>query len=151
MAAQFPTELTVLNKFAFFWPIWCVTSSASALSTCPHLTLTFLPSRACRHDDHLRLVHRTSPSHFSFHKPSPLAPTRDTPYTYHLWDSVAYDRYLRYYDPERVQWVGEAERRGARREEDGRNDESAFGREIRQWVREDFLERWREARDRREV
>jgi hypothetical protein len=23
LARAYPTEITVLNKFAFFWPIWC--------------------------------------------------------------------------------------------------------------------------------
>ncbi|KAL8277040.1 hypothetical protein RQP46_010574 [Phenoliferia psychrophenolica] len=66
LAQHFPMEVTVLNKFAFFWPIW--------------------------HDDHLRLIHRSTS--YSFTRADPLAPTYDTQFTYHLWESVAWDRLL---------------------------------------------------------
>ncbi|GAA5910388.1 hypothetical protein JCM5296_000583 [Sporobolomyces johnsonii] len=118
LAQQYPSEITVLNKFAFFWPLW--------------------------HDDHLRLVHR-SPSPYSFHRPSPLAPTYDTQFTYHLWESFAHERYLSPYDPDRIHTRGI--KKGQEREEDGANDENVFSREARRWVGDGFRERWRQARN----
>ncbi|KAK4049664.1 hypothetical protein OIV83_003939 [Microbotryomycetes sp. JL201] len=117
LARAYPSEVTVLNKFAFFWPIW--------------------------HDDHLRLVHRSLS--YPFHsKPSPLAPTRDSQFTYHLWESVAYDRYLSPYDPDRIHVRGM--KKGAEREEDGASDENSFSKEVRQYVDEGMRQRWREAK-----
>ncbi|GAA5917821.1 hypothetical protein JCM6882_004159 [Rhodosporidiobolus microsporus] len=121
LARAFPTEITVLNKFAFFWPIW--------------------------HDDHLRVVHRDD--RYSFHRPDPLSPTRDTQFTYHLWESVAYERYLSPYDPERIHNRGK--KQGEEREEDGASDESSFSREGRRFVSKEFRRAWREARERGEV
>ncbi|GAA6040149.1 hypothetical protein JCM8097_002054 [Rhodosporidiobolus ruineniae] len=121
LARAYPTEITVLNKFAFFWPIW--------------------------DDDSLRMVHRSLSN--VFHSPSSLAPTYDTAFTYHLWESVAYDRYLSPYDPERIDYRGA--KHGADREEDGASDENAFSREARRYVSREFREAWGEARERGEV
>ncbi|KPV76685.1 glycosyltransferase family 32 protein, partial [Rhodotorula graminis WP1] len=117
LARAYPTEVTVLNKFAFFWPLW--------------------------DDDALRRVHRSDV--YSFHRPSPLAPTRDKQFTYHLWESVAYKRYLSPYDPDRIHNRGK--KHGAEREEDGASDESSFSREARQYVTDDFRRAWRQARN----
>lgn len=141
LAQEHPTEITVLNKFAFFWPLWCVALSTSltyhSLILCSH-----------RHDDHLRLVHRTTS--FSFHSPSPLAPTRDTQFAYHLWESAdEAERYLGPYDPDRIHNRGA--KKGEEREEDGASDENAFSREGRRWISEEFRREWREARKRGEV
>lgn len=103
------------------------------------LPLTLL--RVRRHDDHLRVVHRDT--RYSFHKPDPLAPTYDTQFAYHLWESVAWDRYLRYYDPDRIHNRGA--KKGAEREEDGRSDESSFSREARRFVSDALRKEWREA------
>ncbi|KAM0787013.1 hypothetical protein ACM66B_006281 [Microbotryomycetes sp. NB124-2] len=117
LAQAYPSEVSVLNKFAFFWPIW--------------------------HDDHLRLVHRSLS--YPFHsKPSHLAPTSHSQFTYHLWESVAYDRYLSPYDPDRVHNIGS--KRGQEREEDGASDENSFSREVRQYVGQEMRQRWREAK-----
>ena len=94
-----------------------------------------------RHDDHLRIVHRGTK--YNFLKSDPLAPTRDTQFTYHLWQSVAWDRYLKYYDPDRIHNRGM--KHGAEREEDGRSDESSFSRQARRWVSEELRAEWREA------
>lgn len=142
LAQAYPSEITVLNKFAFFWPIWSVTPSP----------FTSFISNECRakkkrHDDHLRLVHRGMA--YDFNKPDRLAPTRDAQYTYHLWHSAAWDRYLRYYDPDRIHNRGF--KRGAEREEDGRSDESSFSRQARKHVSDDFRKAWRDAKARGEV
>ena len=94
-----------------------------------------------RHDDHLRLVHRGTS--YSFARADALAPTYDTQFTYHLWESVAWDRYLRYYDPDRIHNRGA--KKGLEREEDGRSDESSFSRFARQFVSEELRVAWREA------
>mgnify|MGYP001559228365 FL=1 len=94
-----------------------------------------------RHDDHLRLVHRST-SH-NFFQPDPSSPTNDKPFTYHLWESLAWDRYLKYYDPDRIHARGA--KRGAEREEDGRSDESSFSRLARRWVSEELRGEWRRA------
>ncbi|KAM0750341.1 hypothetical protein T439DRAFT_381041 [Meredithblackwellia eburnea MCA 4105] len=116
LAQSYPTEVTVLNKFAFFWPLW--------------------------HDDHLRIVHRGPPK-YSFTRADPLAPTYDTQFTYHLWESVAWPRYLKPYDPDRIHNRGA--KHGEEREEDGVSDESSFSRFARQFVGDDIREKWREA------
>ncbi|SGY90002.1 BQ5605_C039g11783 [Microbotryum silenes-dioicae] len=118
LAQSYPLDLIVLNKFAFFWPIW--------------------------HDDHLRLVHR-SPPLYDFHQPDRLAPGYNTQFTYHLWESEAWERYLKYYDPERIWFKKTAEKRGDKREEDGRNDESSFSREARRFVSLELRIKWRKA------
>ncbi|KAK4056133.1 hypothetical protein OIO90_002864 [Microbotryomycetes sp. JL221] len=117
LARAYPSEITVLNKFAFFWPIW--------------------------HDDHLRLIHRSAS--YPFHsKPSPLAPTSDSQFTYHLWESVAFDRYLSPYDPDRIHNRGF--KTGSEREEDGASDENSFSKETRQYVSLKMRHRWRAAK-----
>ncbi|BGP29129.1 hypothetical protein JCM10296v2_000867 [Rhodotorula toruloides] len=121
LARAYPTEITVLNKFAFFWPIW--------------------------DDDSLRMIHRSLS--FSFHSPHPLAPTRDLPFTCHLWESASYERYLSPYDPDRIHNRGK--KVGEEREEDGASDENSFSREARRFVSEGFRRRWREAKARGEV
>ncbi|GAA6050554.1 hypothetical protein JCM3770_005597 [Rhodotorula araucariae] len=116
LARAFPTEITVLNKFAFFWPIW--------------------------DDDSLRTVHRSTA--YSFHRAPALAPTRDTQFTYHLWESVAYARYLSPYDPDRIDHRGA--RHGAEREEDGASDENSFSREARRFVSDELRDAWHRAK-----
>ncbi|GAA6006888.1 uncharacterized protein JCM10292_000348 [Rhodotorula paludigena] len=116
LARAFPREITVLNKFAFFWPIW--------------------------DDDSLRIVHRSLA--YSFHRAPSLAPTRDTQFTYHLWESASYTRYLLPYDPDRIHNRGL--KHGAEREEDGASDENAFSREARRFVSDEFRSAWREAK-----
>ncbi|GAA6024731.1 hypothetical protein JCM10207_002813 [Rhodosporidiobolus poonsookiae] len=118
LAQAYPTEVTVLNKFAFFWPIW--------------------------HDDHLRVVHRDIS--YSFHRADPLSPSRDTQFTYHLWESVAYERYLSPYDPDSIhqrgRWHGPEEENA-----DSWRNENAFGREARRFVSEEMRRAWRKARE----
>lgn len=96
-----------------------------------------------RHDDHLRLVHRSTA--YSFHRAPALSPSkRDTQFTYHLWDSLASPRYLSPYTPDRIHNRGM--KRGKEREEDGASDESSFSREGRRWVTREFRRKWREAK-----
>ncbi|GAA5873488.1 hypothetical protein JCM8547_005444 [Rhodosporidiobolus lusitaniae] len=121
LARAYPTEITVLNKFAFFWPIW--------------------------HDDHLRVIHRSDK--YSFHRPDPLAPTYDEQFTYHLWESVAYDRYLSPYDPDRIHNRGK--KHGKEREEDGASDENSFSKEARRFVSNEFRIAWRAAVERGDI
>jgi hypothetical protein len=114
--------------------------------------LLFLPHLANllslqRHDDHLRVVHRDTK--YDFHRPDPLAPTYDTQFTYHLWESVAYDRYLSPYDPDRIHNHGK--KHGKEREEDGASDESSFSREARRFVTKEFRIAWRAAKERGDV
>lgn len=116
---------------------------------------TFPSKRTCayisppfrRHDDHLRVVHRDTK--YDFHRPDPLAPTYDTQFTYHLWESVAYDRYLSPYDPDRIHNRGK--KHGKEREEDGASDESTFSREARKFVSNEFRIAWRAAKERGDV
>ncbi|GAA5918014.1 hypothetical protein JCM8208_004051, partial [Rhodotorula glutinis] len=65
-------------------------------------------------------------------------------FTYHLWESLAYERYLSPYDPDRIHNRGK--KHGAEREEDGASDENSFSREARQYVTDDFRRAWRQAR-----
>lgn len=88
------------------------------------------------------MVHRSLA--YSFHRASSLAPTRDTQFTYHLWESASYARYLSPYDPDRIHNRGL--KRGAEREEDGASDENAFSREARRFVSDEFRSAWREAK-----
>lgn len=37
LAQEYPTEITVLNKFAFFWPLWCATDFAFLPFSCTDL------------------------------------------------------------------------------------------------------------------
>jgi hypothetical protein len=143
LARSHPTEITVLNKFAFFWPIW----SVSPLPLFLLLLTPPSPSTSHRHDDHLRLVHRSLTD--IFHRPSPLAPTYDTPFTYHLWESVSHTRYLSPYDPDRIHNRGA--KTGKEREEDGASDENAFSREGRRYVSREMRIAWRAARERGDV
>ena len=110
----------------------------------PHRIPAFLqrltvPSLHFRHDDHLRAVHRSTA--YRWDKPDTLAPTYDTQFTYHLWESLAWDRYLSPYDADRIHNRGA--KTGAEREEDGASDESAFSREARQYVSLATRDRWR--------
>ncbi|TKA53349.1 hypothetical protein B0A53_04367 [Rhodotorula sp. CCFEE 5036] len=116
LARAYPTEITVLNKFAFFWPIW--------------------------DDDSLRVIHRDD--RYSFHRAPALAPTWDTPFACHLWESTAYQRYLSPYDPDRIHNRGK--KQGAEREEDGASDENSFSREARRFVSDEFRAAWRAAK-----
>ncbi|POY73462.1 hypothetical protein BMF94_3399 [Rhodotorula taiwanensis] len=116
LARAYPTEITVLNKFAFFWPIW--------------------------DDDSLRVIHRDD--RYNFRKAPSLAPTWDAPFACHLWESAAYERYLSPYDPDRIHNRGK--KHGPEREEDGASDENSFSREARRFVSDEFRQAWREAK-----
>lgn len=101
-----------------------------------------------RHEDHLKLVHRTSS--YSFEQPpsgsrSLSALLSGSQFVYHLWESFAHERYLSYYTPDLIH--GEVPK-GV----DGEHEvalrelsESSFAREARRWVRDGFRERWRRA------
>lgn len=52
------------------------------------------------------------------------------------------ERYLSYYTPETI-WNRGKNLQGAAREEDGMNEENAFGRAARKYVDNGTLERWR--------
>lgn len=64
------------------------------------------------------------------------------PFAYHLWESVAYKRFLASYDPERIH------DRDGKGGGDGRElrDENSFSREVRRFVSDEFRAAWREAR-----
>lgn len=132
-------EVTVLNKFAFFWPIW-YGALLVLKNELPSRTYSNLPL-CIRHDDHLRLVHRGTA--YDWSKADPLAPTYDAQFTYHLWQSLAWDRYLSPYDPDRIHNIGA--KVGAEREEDGASDESSFSRFARQFVDQEVRVAWRQA------
>jgi len=142
LAQRHPSEITVLNRYAFFWPLWFV--FLSPLSPFP---ATNFPILNVRHDDHLRLVHRSLS--YSFHSPPSLSSSPSSllsggQFAYHLWESFAYERYLSPYDPDRIHNLGA--KTGNEREEDGASDENSFSREARRWVGEAFRERWRKAK-----
>ncbi|GAA5962346.1 hypothetical protein JCM3765_002948 [Sporobolomyces pararoseus] len=124
LAQQHPDEITVLNKYAFFWPLW--------------------------HEDHLNLIHRSSVYQFS----QPPSGSRSlsallsgSQFTYHLWESFAHDRYLAYYTPDLIH--GELPKEVIGTEGEGvlrELGESSFAKEARKWVREGFRQRWRRAK-----
>ena len=64
-----------------------------------------------------------------------------------MWESVAHDRYLSPYDPQSVH------QRGTRvpRAEDGVGDETAFSKEVRQYVPSGMTDRWTRAKNRGEL
>ncbi|GAA6014983.1 hypothetical protein JCM11491_002382 [Sporobolomyces phaffii] len=121
LAQQHPDEITVLNRYAFFWPLW--------------------------HEDHLKLVHQSSS--YSFVEPpsgsrSPAALLSGSQFVYHLWESFAYDDYLSRYTPDLVH--GELTADEERLEHVRALAESSFAREARKWVGQGFRERWRKAK-----
>ncbi|GAA5880314.1 hypothetical protein JCM16303_003893 [Sporobolomyces ruberrimus] len=125
LAQKHPDEITVLNKYAFFWPLW--------------------------HEDHLELVHRSKTYSFEEHPSrsrSPSALISGSQFVYHLWESFAYDKYLSKYTPDLIH--GEMPLTGGGGEETVKHlrelGESSFAREARKWVGDGFRERWRKAK-----
>lgn len=87
-----------MDRFAFFWPIWSE----------DHLELIHTPSETpCD----INTSVKEQPPFLPSNKPSKkgLSPTQlllsdsevdeldDTQYTYHLWSSISYNRYLKFY------------------------------------------------------